>query len=211
MPDLHIVDRYMKTVESFGVTNDGEGLDYFIPAKDEVKQKDIPVSHHLGYIGLVIGAAHNTKRLPVEKLKELCSKIDHPIVLLGGKEDNENAKQIASFDPIKIYNACGKFNLNESADLVKKSKLIITHDTGLMHIAAAFKKKIISVWGNTVPEFGMYPYYGNAQAQNFQFEINGLRCRPCSKIGYAKCPRGHFKCMKQIKTDAIAASVKQML
>jgi ADP-heptose:LPS heptosyltransferase len=101
--------------------------------------------------------------------------------------------------------------LNESADLVKKSKLIITHDTGLMHIAAAFKKKIISVWGNTVPEFGMYPYYGNSLAQNFQFEINGLRCRPCSKIGYAKCPRGHFKCMNQIKTDAIVASVKQML
>jgi len=211
MPDLHIVDRYMKTVETFGVTNDGEGLNYFIPAKDEVKQKDIPVSHHLGYIGLVIGAAHNTKKLPVEKLKELCSKLDHPIILLGGKEDNENAKQIASVDPIKIYNACGKFNLNESADLVKKSKLIITHDTGLMHIAAAFKKKIISVWGNTVPEFGMYPYYGNMHIQSSQFEINGLRCRPCSKIGYAKCPRGHFKCMIQIKTDAIAASVKQML
>jgi heptosyltransferase-2 len=211
MPDVHIVDRYMKTVESFGVINDGEGLDYFIPGKDEVKQKDIPISHHLGYIGLVIGAAHNTKKLPVEKLKELCSKIDHPIILLGGKEDNENAKQMASVDPIKIYNACGKFNLNESADLVKRSKLIITHDTGLMHIAAAFKKKIISVWGNTVPEFGMYPYYGNSKIQNSQFEINGLRCRPCSKIGYAKCPRGHFKCMHQIKTDAIIASVKQML
>ena len=211
MPDLHIVDRYMKTVESFGVKNDGEGLDYFIPGKDEVKQMDIPVSHHLGYIGLVIGAAHNTKKLPVEKLKELCSKIDHPIILLGGKEDNENAKQIASIDPIKVYNACGKFNLNESADLVKRSKLIITHDTGLMHIAAAFKKKIISVWGNTVPEFGMYPYYGNTQAPNFQFEINGLRCRPCSKIGYAKCPRGHFKCMKQISMDAVAETARQFL
>ena len=211
MPDLHIVDRYMKTVESFGVTNDGEGLEYFVPVKDEVTQRDIPASHQAGYIGLVIGAAHNTKKLPVDKLKELCTKIDHPIILLGGKEDNENAKQIASVDPIKIYNACGKFNLNESADLVRKSKLIITHDTGLMHIAAAFKKKIISVWGNTVPEFGMYPYYGHVLIQNSQFEIHGLRCRPCSKIGYAKCPRGHFKCMNQIKTDAIAASVIQML
>jgi heptosyltransferase-2 len=101
--------------------------------------------------------------------------------------------------------------LNESADLVRKSKLIITHDTGLMHIAAAFKKKIISVWGNTVPGFGMYPYYGQHQIPNTKFQITGLSCRPCSKIGYAKCPRGHFKCMKQIKTDAIAASVKQML
>ena len=211
MPDVHIVDRYMKTVESFGVVNDGEGLDYFIPVKDEVKQKDIPASHHAGYIGLVIGAAHYTKKLPVGKLKELCSKIDHPIILLGGKEDNENAKQIASVDPVKVYNACGKFNLNESADLVRKSKLVVTHDTGLMHIAAAFKKKIISVWGNTVPEFGMYPYYGKHQVSNSKFEILNLRCRPCSKIGYNKCPRGHFKCMKQISMDSIAETARQFL
>jgi len=211
MPDLHIVDRYMKTVETFGVLNDGEGLDYFIPSKDEVKQKDIPVSHHAGYIGLVIGAAHNTKKLPVEKLKELCRKVDHPIILLGGKEDDENAKQIAAVDSIKIYNACGKFNLNESADLVRRSRLIITHDTGLMHIAASFKKKIISVWGNTVPEFGMYPYYGITKTQHSQFEINGLSCRPCSKIGYAKCPRGHFKCMRKISMDAVAETARQFL
>ena len=211
MPVLHIVDRYMKTVESFGVANDGEGLDYFIPQKDEVKQKDIPASHHAGYIGIVIGAAHNTKKLPLEKLKELCTKIDHPIILLGGKEDNENGKQIASVDPVKVYNACGKFSLNESADLVRRSKLIITHDTGLMHIAAAFKKKIISVWGNTVPEFGMYPYYGKSQISNSKFETNGLRCRPCSKIGYAKCPRGHFKCMRQISMDAIAEAAVEFL
>jgi len=211
MPDLHIVDRYMKTVESFEIINDAEGLDYFIPAKDEVKQKDIPASHHAGYIGVVIGAAHNTKKLPQEKLKELCGKIDHPIILLGGKEDIEIAKQIASVDPIKIYNACGKFSLNESADLVRKSKLIITHDTGLMHIAAAFKKKIISVWGNTVPSFGMYPYYGKYPISNIQYQIDGLSCRPCSKIGYAKCPRGHFKCMRQISMDAIAETARQFL
>jgi heptosyltransferase-2 len=211
MPDLHIVDRYMKTVESFGVVNDGEGLDYFIPQKDEVKQKDIPASHHAGYIGIVIGAAHHTKKLPVEMLKELCSRIDHPVILLGGKEDVENGKQIASVDPVKLYNACGKFNLNESADLVRRSKLIITHDTGLMHIAAGFRKKIISVWGNTVPSFGMYPYYGKHQTPNSKFQIDGLRCRPCSKIGYAKCPRGHFKCMRQISMEAIAETARQFL
>jgi ADP-heptose:LPS heptosyltransferase len=211
LPDLHIVDRYMKTVESFGVINDGEGLDYFIPAKDEVKQKDIPVSHHAGYIGVVIGAAHNTKKLPPEKLKELCRKINHPVILVGGKEDAENGKQIAAVDPVKVYNACGKFSLNESADLVRKSKLIITHDTGLMHIAAAFKKPIISVWGNTVPEFGMYPYYGKYEIPNLKSEILTLRCRPCSKIGYRKCPRGHFNCMMQVSADEIIRKAERLL
>lgn len=211
MPAAHIVDRYMKTVGGFGVTNDGAGLDYFIPQKDETHQKDIPVSHHAGYIGFAIGAAHNTKKLPVDRIRELCTKIDHPIILLGGKEDVENAKEISSGDPVKIYNACGKFNLNESADLVRKSRLIITHDTGLMHIAAAFKKPIISIWGNTVPSFGMTPYYGNFQHTNSVFQVKGLHCRPCSKLGYDKCPRGHFKCMRNIDLDSVRDTVFRIL
>ncbi|MBI2729740.1 MAG: glycosyltransferase family 9 protein [Sphingobacteriales bacterium] len=125
LPAKHIVDREFVAVKHFHVHNDGKGLDYFIPEKDAVKETDIPVSHMHGYIGVVIGAAHATKKLPVEKLKELCSKIEHPIILLGGKEDVAEANEIAALDPIKIYNACGKFNLNESADLVRKAKIII--------------------------------------------------------------------------------------
>jgi ADP-heptose:LPS heptosyltransferase len=207
MPNVHIVDRYMQTVKHLDVHNDGLGLDYFIPEKDFLKAGDIPASHSLGFIGIVIGAAHNTKKLPIEKLRDLCTKIDYPIVLLGGKEDIENAKKIAEVDPVKVYIACGKFNLNESADLVRHANLIISHDTGLMHIAAAFKKNILSVWGNTVPSFGMYPY------QTFYevFEVKKLYCRPCSKIGYNKCPHGHFKCMRNISMDAIVNRVNAFL
>lgn len=208
MPDKHIVDRYMDTVKSLGVTNDGKGLDYFVPVDDRIDMaNDIPLSHSHGYIGIVIGAAFNTKKLPVEKLKELCSKIDHPIILLGGKEDHDVARELVKVDEVKIYNACGKFNINESADLVKNAKLIITHDTGLMHIAAAFKKNIVSVWGNTVPSFGMYPYQTTYEA----IEVNKLWCRPCSKLGYAKCPLGHFKCMNDISTDGIVSKINAFL
>lgn len=204
LPKVHIVDRYLATLKKFGVRNDGQGLDHFVPAKDEVKPSDLPTSHQFGYIGLVIGAAHNTKKLPMHKLKELCSKINHPVVLLGGPEDREAGDEIAAVDPIKVYNACGKFKLNESADLVRKARVIISHDTGLMHIAAAFKKTIISVWGNTVPDFGMTPYYGDYQSKESRFEINHLWCRPCSKIGYKKCPLGHFKCMEQQDIERMA-------
>lgn len=204
LPKVHIVDRYLATLKKFGVRNDGQGLDYFIPAKDEVKQTDIPTSHQFGYIGLVIGAAHNTKKLPLHKLKELCAKIDHPVILMGGPEDRAAGEEIAGVDEIKVYNACGKFNLNESADLVRKAKVIISHDTGLMHIASAFKKPIVSVWGNTVPSFGMTPYYGDYQSKEQRFEINGLWCRPCSKIGYKKCPLGHFKCMEKHDIERMA-------
>lgn len=207
MPSKHIVDRYLETVAPLGVVNDGRGLDYFIPDSEGVKQDDLPFSHTHGYICLAIGAAHFTKKLPVAHLAELCQKIAYPIILLGGAEDVANGREIAAIDPIKIYNACGQFSLNESADIVRKSKLVISHDTGLMHIAAAFKKMIFSVWGNTVPSFGMYPY----QAPYEVFQVNKLWCRPCSKIGYDQCPLGHFKCMNSLSIDSVAARVSLFL
>ena len=72
LPDLHIVDRYMETVSSFGVQNDGAGLDYFIPKEDAILESDLPTPHQLGYVGVVIGAALNTKKYPFHHLKELC-------------------------------------------------------------------------------------------------------------------------------------------
>lgn len=233
MADVHIVDRYLDTLKAFGVRNDGAGLDYFIPATDELKPNDIPTSHQAGYVGLVIGAALATKKLPFHKLKAVCEMARHPLILLGGPEDAAVAEQLAAIDPVKIYNACGKFNLNESAAIVRQAKLIITHDTGLMHIAAAFKRRVVSIWGNTVPEFGMYPYYGANYLFNYSggaagqgtgggggnvaahgrkgegklpyemMEVSGLSCRPCSKIGYKKCPKGHFKCMELQSVEEI--------
>jgi ADP-heptose:LPS heptosyltransferase len=223
LPQVHIVDRYMRTLKSFGVKNDGAGLDYFIAPHEEIKREDIPLSHRAGYIGCVIGGAHGTKKWPVHKWKEFCAAIDHPVILLGGKEDVAAANEISSVDPVKIYNACGKFSINESADIVRKSKLVVTNDTGLMHIAAAFRKPVISLWGNTVPSFGMYPYYGNRatvpnrgtdRSSNELFDIlqvNKLWCRPCSKIGYKKCPLGHFKCMEKITANAVYEKVRSRL
>lgn len=214
---LHIIDRYLKTVEPFGVHNDGAGMDYFIKPEEEIQLKDIPASHHAGYVGIVIGASFYTKKLPVYKLRELCQKLAHPIILLGGPEDAKEGEEIAKIDAIKIYNACGKFSLNESADLLRKAKLIIAHDTGLMHIAAALKKQVIAVWGSTTPSFGMYPYYGSdflSHQQGMPYDdvqVHKLWCRPCTKIGRHKCPQGHFKCMKNISIDDMIDQVNARL
>jgi heptosyltransferase-2 len=216
MPKVHIIDRYMETVAPFGVYNDGEGMDYFIPENERVPLRDIPASHHAGFLSIVIGASFYTKKLPVHKLQELCQKINHPIILLGAKEEREEGEAIASVDPIKVYNACGKFSLHESADLVRQSKLVIAHDTGLMHIAAALKKEVIAVWGSTTPSLGMTPYYGKAFLHHNpnpsdDAQVHKLWCRPCTKIGRHKCPQGHFKCMKNMDIDAIVANVEKRL
>ncbi len=199
LPKVHIVDRYLKTVEFLGVKNDNAGLDYFLTNNHSLSLL-LPPSHQQ-YIALVIGAQHATKRLPTNRLIELCKLIKQPVVLLGGPEDAERGETIIAAAGKHVFNGCGKFKLDQSAFLVKMAKCIITHDTGLMHIAAAFKKPILSVWGNTVPEFGMYPYMAD---KSVLFEVKGLSCRPCSKIGYEKCPRGHFKCMNNIDLTKIS-------
>jgi ADP-heptose:LPS heptosyltransferase len=204
LPDVHIVDRYLETTRQLGIKNDALGLDYFIPEKDEVPLDWLPETHRTGFVAYAIGGQHETKKLPVLRMTELCKKINRPIILLGGKEDFENGEQIRSScgesitgAAASVYNACGKFNLNQSASVIKKSDVVFSHDTGLMHIAAAFKKEVYSIWGNTIPAFGMYPY----RTKNHALENNTLSCRPCSKIGFDKCPKGHFKCMNELVFD----------
>jgi len=196
MPNVHIVDRYMETVKFLGVKNDNEGLDYFLPEKDKMPLDWLPENFRNGYAVYAIGGQHETKKLPLHKMIELCQTIKLPLVLIGGKEDTIISEQLTiNIKNIPMIDACGKRNLNQSASIIRNAKLVYTHDTGMMHVAAAFKKKIVSVWGNTVPEFGMYPYQTDFEV----IENKDLNCRPCSKIGYNNCPLGHFKCMNDLK------------
>ncbi len=215
LPDVHIVDRYMQTLSVFDVKNDGNGLDYFIPEGEEILKVDLPEEYRSGYIAFVIGAQHSTKKLPPEKIAEICGKLELPVILLGGPEDKAVAVTVVSksrsfSDKSKdlVYNSCGRFSINQSASLVKQASVVISHDTGLMHISAAFKKNLISIWGNTIPEFGMYPYLPNSDSKIFQVE--GLKCRPCSKIGFSKCPKKHFDCMNKQDVDGIVELAKQL-
>ncbi|MCB0572104.1 MAG: glycosyltransferase family 9 protein [Phaeodactylibacter sp.] len=215
LPDKHIVDRYMETVRPLGVKNDGKGLDYFIPEEDEVEVGAFlsgnvlaPAHEAPRFVAFAIGAAHNTKRLPTDKIISVCKKISLPVVLLGGPGEAEEGRQVAEAAGGHVFNTCGLLNLNQSASFVRQAYKVITHDTGLMHIAAAFGKDVISVWGNTIPEFGMYPYYPEGVSRNTTVEVPGLPCRPCSKIGYQACPKGHFHCMRNISEDNIVTAVE---
>jgi len=191
MPKIHIVDRYLETVKHLGIKNDNQGLDFFLSASDKIDISIFPKD----YIVFVIGGQHATKILPNEKIISIIKKVNKPVLLVGGPEDFERGEQIIA-NTNNTINTCGKYSILQSASLVQQAKMVITHDTGMMHIAAAFQQKIYSVWGNTVPEFGMYSYLESEQSK--RIEVKGLNCRPCSKIGYDKCPKGHFKCMQEI-------------
>jgi ADP-heptose:LPS heptosyltransferase len=207
MPDVHVVDRYFKAASALGIIDDGKGLDYFIPSADEFDITSLPVAYQKGYAAFVIGAKHTTKRLPDHKVISLCRKLDMPVILLGGPEDAVMAEKIARECGPSVISMCGHLNLNQSASVVKQAKVVISHDTGLMHIAAAFRKKIVSIWGNTVPKFGMYPYMPGDEDKSAIIEVTGLKCRPCSKLGYDRCPKGHFHCMEWIDEEAVRSAV----
>lgn len=202
LPKLHIVDRYFETLTSIGVKNDYKGLDYFIPEKDIINIASyLPTQFQNGYEVLVVGGSYYTKQIPINKLKEICTHTLKPLILLGGKEDAIIAEEVHQAFKDKTINGCGILNLNQSASIIEQADRVITSDTGLMHIAAAFKKDIISVWGNTMPEFGMSAYLPGKNSKIL--EVKNLRCRPCSKLGYHSCPKKHFKCMNDIDVSNI--------
>jgi ADP-heptose:LPS heptosyltransferase len=209
LPKTHIVNRYINTLSGYGINYDGKGLDYFIDERDEVKSIQLGDPWSKGYVAMVVGAKHGTKRMPASMLAEIAERCPGPVVLLGGREDFESSQIISGGMEEKVFNACGKFSLAQSASLVRQARMVITHDTGLMHIAAAFGQRIISLWGNTIPEFGMYPFLPEGKGAGMIFENRNLRCRPCSKIGYDRCPKGHFKCMKEQDIGAIVKKVEE--
>lgn len=213
MPSNHMVDRFIKVLEPIGGKMDSLGVDYFIPDKDEVESNWLPETHQNGFAVLALSVDYRTRQLPVKRLIELCDRINKPIVLIGDEKDQAIAGEIETFfapgseqkeleiEPLNkktiIFNGCGKFSINQSASIISKANWVFTHDSGMMHVAAAFKKPIFSIWGNTVPEFGAYPY----RTQFTIFENKQLKCRPCTKTGHEKCPKGHFKCMNELTFD----------
>lgn len=197
MPPIHMVDRNVAAVAHLGVKNDMQGLDFFIPKSDTLPEQ---FRMKQPYVAVVIGGQHATKILPTYKLIELCRQLKRAVVLVGGPEDKIRGDEIVRNIPDGL-NACGHLSLTQSALLVKGAEFVVSHDTGMMHISAALKKKIYSVWGNTVPAFGMVPYL--ADPLSVMIENNSAGCRPCSKIGYSKCPRGHFRCMRDIDLSVI--------
>ncbi len=209
LPKNHIVDRYMETTRLFDVKNDLKGLDFFIKEEDKILRASLPEKFQKGFAVMVLGAKHDTKKLPFQKLAELLKLIKSPVILLGGEDEIPLATALEKNCNTLLLSMCGKYNLNQSASVIEQAKLVITHDTGLMHIAAAFQKKIISIWGNTIPDFGMYPYFADEKSEIF--EVKGLQCRPCSKIGFQKCPKKHFKCMQNQPVKEIAHKVNTLL
>jgi heptosyltransferase-2 len=208
----HVVERYLSTLSSLlsDWPIDTATYQYSIPT---AARFDIQTRLNLApksYVAIAIGAQFATKRLPTDMLIDLIKKLDGRVLLLGGKEDQTASNAVLdACKGQKVVSAVGLTNIHESAWLVKNARALVTHDTGLMHIGASFDVPLHVIWGNTIRDFGMYPYRLD-QEEVFQYEVTGLSCRPCSKIGHQSCPKGHFFCMRKQDLNKIAWAVNAL-
>ncbi len=206
LPKIHIVDRMMHAVAPLGIEDDECGLDYFIPEEDSFDLETLPEEFRRGYVAVVLSGTYYTKRFPAEKHLEFLTLLHVPCILIGGKSEVKLARQIEKQANGNVLNLCHQLTINQSASLVKNARLVVSNDTGLMHIAAAFNKKILSIWGSTTPDLGMTPYRPHP-ASHIQ-KVEGLNCQPCSKIGRQYCPKKHFRCMLDQNTAEMARWIK---
>jgi lipopolysaccharide heptosyltransferase II len=197
-----IPDRYRSTVQQFfSVKNDNSGLELFVTT---FPQQLIP--HR---IGIAPGAKHFTKRLPLEKWKDVIDGLlqkGFEITVLGGIEDKEVCRELAEFDNERINNCGGATSLRQTVEAIQECQVVISNDSSVAHIASACKVPIVSIFGSTTPGFGFLPY----QTQNIVIENVSLKCRPCTHIGRSSCPLGHFECMNSIQPTSIVDAVVQL-
>ncbi len=217
---VSVADRYIACVSGLGVENDGKGLDLHIP--DEIlfavsgKIAKLTLSKYEKVIGLCPGSRHFTKRWPEDQFSKLGARLAKDeaakILIFGAGEDAEIASGIAGYISEQCGKDCvtdfsGQFSLLETAAAMQFCDVIVTNDSGLMHIASAMHKKLVAVFGSTVREFGFFP----VGTEHVIVEKNGLPCRPCSHVGRPQCPEGHFRCMRDIAVEDVHSQVYKLL
>ncbi|MFA5832027.1 MAG: lipopolysaccharide heptosyltransferase II [Bacteroidota bacterium] len=217
---LTVAERYIETVEKYGIKNDNKGLEIFIPDsilfETSGKLAKLRLDQFEKVIGICPGSKHFTKRWQKEKFADVAvraaNEFKAKILLFGGTDEKEDCEFVRGEVARRVSenaatNFAGEFSLLGSAAALEICDIIVTNDSGLMHLAAAKQKKIVAIFGSTVKEFGFVPY----GTESIIIEKNNLDCRPCTHIGKKDCPKGHFKCMEEITVDEVFAAILQLI
>ena len=208
---LQVPDRYVKTLQPFGIENDGKGLELFPTEAQWIKVQSIFRRHHLGDESLAIGlgpiAAHPLKQWPrfAELGQELVQRYGARILLFGGPPDVQQVQAIAAQIPNAPIVLCGQLSHLESAAALQRCALYVGNDTGTVHMATAMQRKVVAIFGPTVEEFGFYPY----SAQSFVVS-KPLSCRPCTHTGKRRCKIKTHACMQEITVAEVVEAVEKV-
>ncbi|MBI5471586.1 MAG: lipopolysaccharide heptosyltransferase II [Ignavibacteriae bacterium] len=211
--------RYLETVSHCGVEDDGRGLEIFYSDDDARRVEQLLESENVGdsreFLGICPSAKHNTKMWPRERFAQaaaiLSEEKNRAIILFGSQDEQARCEQVrseilATNPTARVVNLAGRISLVETAAAMDRCALVLTNDSGLMHIAAARKRPLIAIFGSTVKQLGFFPFGTESRV----VENVGLACRPCTHIGRSECPRGHFRCMLDVPVAEVVRAAQSL-
>ena len=215
-----VAERYLEAVRPLGAVGDGLGPEIRYAATAASRAAgvlgDAGVEPGVAALGVCPSARHFTKRWPAEGFAaaaaEIAGERGWPVLLFGSADERDYAEAIArdvrSRQPRStVVNLAGSLSLDETAAAMDRCALVLCNDTGLMHIAAARRRPVVAVFGCTTRQLGFFPAGTAAEV----VENDGLPCRPCTHIGRAACPEGHFLCMRGIPVERVTAAARRLV
>jgi len=209
---IHEIERNLSLLEPFGIKVNMKELPNLYPSDyDKFYIDGLLSGVNSRIISIAPGSVWETKRWLKERFAELArflSDDNFVVALIGGEEDFKLCEEIRRMSGSeKVLNFCGKLSLLQSAELIRRSIVLVSNDTAPMHIAVAMRTPVVAIFGSTVPKFGFYPYGEKDRI----VQVENLYCRPCGIHGRRKCPEGHFKCMRLIETEKVYLEVKNLI
>lgn len=212
--------RYLETVRTLGVEDDRMGLELFV-SEDDISRtsklvQDSGFRLDQQFIGVCPSAKHNNKMWSKERFAEAAAALSehygNPVVLFGSEDEGQRCNEIEALLQTRrprprVLNLAGRISLTETAATMDYCSIVLTNDSGLMHIAAARKRNVAAIFGPTVRELGFFPF----GTQSVVVENKELDCRPCTHIGLPECPKGHFNCMNGISSAQVIESANALL
>ena len=211
---IPVPELYVAPLRRLGLTGRlGPPTMHLDPESTEAMQahiaRTLPDASHQPLLAVAPGARWPTKRWPVERFatvaQELAREKQAAVVILGGPDEAQLARTLYDKIDVPVVNAAGTLSLMNSAALLSRCRLLISNDSGLMHMATALRVPVVAIFGPTVQEFGFYPFQARSEVVS-----EPLACRPCSTKGSIRCPREHHACMQDISNARVLAAARTM-
>ena len=206
--------RYFEAVEKQGVTYDGGGTEVFVPAvkvaRMELLLRESGYTNEKRLFVICPGASFTNKRWKAEGFAKVADHLtqNHKgwVAFIGGANDKELCMEVQNLTKSKTHNFAGQFSLIESAAILSLCHGFVGNDSGMLHLAQAFGKPVVGIYGPTVKELGYFPI----DKKSVVIEKD-IACRPCTHNGLDHCPKKHFRCMETISSEDVIEGLDSLM